>query len=337
MTQSTQAGRVLLPDTPPIAGLQARFLEEDADYEPLSALMRTCHRHDGIPWLPSATTVRFEMALDGIEPARDVVLVGADDRLVAATGVDRGIRDGVPSYQVWGHVTPELRRRGIGSWLLDWTLRRTRERAETEDPEGTVRIQAHVDGEDTGAQAIYRRAGFEPVRRFFLMLRDGLDEVPAAPLPDGLEIRPVTPDQHRAIFDAEDEAFRDHWGHRDMGDDAFRQTFGQAETNTNLWVVAWDGDQVAGVVENWIWPDENRQLGIRRGWLERVSVRRPWRRRGLGRALTAASLVRLREAGMDQGMLGVDADNPSGALVLYDSLGFVVDRRSFAYRRQLDR
>lgn len=337
MTPTTEAGRLPLPDAPPIAGLRVRFLEDDADYEPLSELMRACHGHDGIPWLPSAATVRSELAVDGIDPAQDVVLVGAGGQLIGATGVQRGVRDDVPVYDVWGHVTPELRRRGIGGWLLDWTLRRATERAVGEDPEGTVLVSAQADEQEMGARAIYRRAGFTAVRQFFLMRRDRLDQVPDAPLPDGLEIRPVTPDQHRAIFDAEDEAFRDHWGHRDMGEDAFRQTFGQAETNTGLWVVAWEGDQVAGVVENWIWPDENERLGIRRGWLERISVRRPWRRRGLGRALTAASLVRLREAGMDQGMLGVDAENPSGAMALYEGLGFVVARRSSAYRRPLAR
>ena len=169
------------------------------------------------------------------------------------------------------------------------------------------------------------------------MRHSGLDDVPALPMPDGLEIRPVEPGAASAVFDAENEAFRDHWGHHEHGEEAFRQTYGQAETNTDLWVVAWDGDEVAGVVETWIWPAENERLGVRRGWLERISVRRPWRRRGLGRALTAAAMRKLREAGMDEAMLGVDAENPTGALGLYESLGFTVFRRSTAYRRPLER
>ena len=97
-----------------------------------------------------------------------------------------------------------------------------------------------------------------------------------------------------------------------------------------LWVVAWDGDEVAGVVQTWIWPEENERLGVKRGWLEHISVRRPWRRRGLGRALTAESLRRLRDAGMDDAMLGVDSENPTGALGLYEGLGF---ERPLARRR----
>jgi ribosomal protein S18 acetylase RimI-like enzyme len=102
-------------------------------------------------------------------------------------------------------------------------------------------------------------------------------------------------------------------------------------------VVAWDGDEIAGVVQNWIWPTENAELGVERGWLEHISVRRPWRRRGLARAITAESLRRLRDRGMTDAMLGVDADNPNGALGLYEGLGFAVDKRSSVYRRALPR
>ena len=133
------------------------------------------------------------------------------------------------------------------------------------------------------------------------MRRHGLDDIPDAPLPDGLEIRPVAEDQWRTILDAENEAFRDHWGHREMTESDFTTTFDRAELDTDLWVVAWDGDQVAGVVQNWIWPEENERLGVKRGWLEHISVRRPWRRRGLARAITAASLVKFREVGLDGG------------------------------------
>jgi ribosomal protein S18 acetylase RimI-like enzyme len=36
---------------------------------------------------------------------------------------------------------------------------------------------------------------------------------------------------------------------------------------------------------------------------------------------------------MTQGMLGVDATNPLGALPLYEGVGFEVERRELAYRR----
>jgi mycothiol synthase len=337
MMNTRTASRPDLPERPPIAGLEVRFLLDDADYEPLSALVRDCHAHDGTPWLPTADNLRLDMRHEGVDAAHDVVLVAADHRLVAMTAVERQVRDDVPTYDVWGRVDPGMRRRGLGRWLFDWSIRRAVERAAIEDPDGTVLLGAHAEEHEDGARTLYERAGFVPVRQFFLMRRPELTDVPDLPLPDGLEMRPVRPDQHRTIYDAENEAFRDHWGSHDQGEEGFRQTFNQPDTNTDLWTVAWDGDQVAGVVETWIWSEENVRLGVRRGWLEKISVRRPWRKRGVARALTAAAMVRLREAGMDEAMLGVDSENPNGALGLYVGLGFEVFSRSTAYRRPLER
>jgi mycothiol synthase len=237
---------------------------------------------------------------------------------------------------MWAAVLPEVRRRGLGSTLLDWTIARARQRAVLEDPGVAVAVAGDAEDQETGHRALLARAGFEPVRHFFLMRRPTLDDVRDARLPDGLEIRPVTEAQRRPILEAEFEAFEDHWGNRERGEDSFTTTLSRAELDTDLWIVAWDGEQIAGVVENWIWTEENEALGVRRGWLERISVRRPWRRRGLARALTAASLVLLREAGMQEGMLGVDSENPNGALGLYEGLGFEIHSRSAAYRRPLE-
>jgi ribosomal protein S18 acetylase RimI-like enzyme len=46
-------------------------------------------------------------------------------------------------------------------------------------------------------------------------------------------------------------------------------------------------------------------------------------------------LVVLRDQGMAEGILGVDAENPTGALGVYTDNGFVVTERFIAYRRPL--
>jgi mycothiol synthase len=66
-----------------------------------------------------------------------------------------------------------------------------------------------------------------------------------------------------------------------------------------------------------------------------VSVRRPWRRRGLAKALLSRSLVAARDAGYTSAGFDVDAENPTGALGLYESLGFQSERRQIAYRKPL--
>jgi len=322
----------------PIGGLQVRSFRDASDYERLSELMCAANEHDGDPYMPTAHNLQVEMdGAPGTDPVRDVVLVELDGTVIAASGVKRVVRDGVPTYEIWGSVDPEYRRRALGTWLWGWSIEHVRTRAAVEDPDAPVAVGSFAEEAERGHRALLAAAGLRPVRHFFLMRRTGLEDVPDVPLPDGIEIRPVSPDQHRAIFDAETEAFRDHWGQREIGEGEFVATFARRELDTDLWVVAWAGDEVAGVVQNWVWPDENARLGIKRGWLEHISVRRPWRRRGLGRAITAASLVKLRAAGLEEGMLGVDSENPNGALGLYEGLGFKVHSRAAAYRRDLDR
>jgi mycothiol synthase len=336
VTTTSSTRGLQIEGAPPIPGLVVRAFGDAGDYERLSALWTAANALDGIPWLPTAQNLQVEMEnAEGADPPTDIVLVEVDGRVVAATGVERVVRDDLPTYDIWGAVDPTYRRRGLGTSLLSWSLARARARASIEDAGREVALGAFVEELEAGHRALVDGAGFQPVRHFLLMRRTGLDELPDLPLPDGLEIRPVTEDQWRTIFDAENEAFRDHWGHHEMGDSRFKATFGRDELDTDLWVVAWDGDQIAGVVQNWVWPGENERLGVKRGWLEHISVRRPWRRRGLARALTAASLVKFREAGLEEGMLGVDSENPNGALGLYQGLGFVVHSRAAAYRRGL--
>jgi ribosomal protein S18 acetylase RimI-like enzyme len=106
-------------------------------------------------------------------------------------------------------------------------------------------------------------------------------------------------------------------------------------SDTSLWRVAWDGDEVAGQVRAYINDEENEQLGRKRGYTEFISVRRPWRRRGLARALIAASFPLLRARGMTEVGIGVDTENVSGALRVYEKCGFRPISRSTTYRRPL--
>ena len=128
----------------------------------------------------------------------------------------------------------------------------------------------------------------------------------------------------------------DHWGGFDASDATFAQWLDSPDFDPTLFVIAWDGDEIAGAVINSIDESENRELNRRRGLLDSVFVRRPWRRRGLAAALVARSLVVLRDRGMTSAWLGVDADNPTGALGVYERAGFAVHSRAIAYRKPFE-
>jgi ribosomal protein S18 acetylase RimI-like enzyme len=154
------------------------------------------------------------------------------------------------------------------------------------------------------------------------MQRKGLDDLPAAPLPSGIELLPVQPEHLRPIWDAKEEAFQDHWGFTPKFEADYVRWVNDPTHDFSLWVVAWQDGQVAGISLNVIYPEDNSHYGFLRGEIHSVGVRRPWRGRGLGRALIVESLRVLREHGMTEAVLGVDSDSLTGALRLYESAGF---------------
>jgi len=153
-------------------------------------------------------------------------------------------------------------------------------------------------------------------------------------LPVGLEVRPIVPDEAaiRDVIVADNEAFQDHFGSVDDTDTIVRQILEDPATDVSLWLVAFDGDQIAGGVLNGIRADHD---GVDAGWLDSVFTRRAWRKRGLARALIARSLALLREQGVGTASLGVDSANANQALQLYESCGFRVASSSTAFRKDL--
>ena len=281
----------------------------------------------------------FGHTSEQFDAARDLSIAEVDGRMVGHARRDWvDANDGVREYRSRGAVDPAWRRRGIGKALLADTERQQSALASTHDTNRPRVLGTFTEGRNAGANALARLGGYQPARWFFDMKRSGLqDDLPAiTAMPDGIEVRPVQPEELLQIWRADIEAFRDHWGGGDDSEEAFRRYQDAPDFDTSLWVVAWDGDEVAAAVVNTIYAHENEATGSRRGWLDSVFTRRAWRKRGLASALIARSLHVLAGRGMDTAMLGVDADNPSGAMRLYESFGFVVTERGQAWRKPME-
>lgn len=324
-------------EAPAIPGLRLRPASTD-DWPILAGTMSRAHAADGVEEIQSAEALRAEWEpLERFDLARDVSIAEIDgDPAGFLVGLRRD-RGGILVLETWGAVLPEHRGRGIGTALHRATRQRLAAEAAADPRPGPREFRTYMLDSELADRALVEAEGYQPIRFGFDMRRSLEGELPDHPLPPRIELRPVTPEQHRAIYDADVEAFRDHWGAPAPDEGDFLARFASPETDTALWCVAWDGTEVAGSVMNAIFEDENRELGIRRAWLEHVSVRRPWRGRGLAKAMCAASLQVLRDRGMDEAWLSVDAANPTGALGLYERLGFEVAHRWFAYGRPIDR
>jgi ribosomal protein S18 acetylase RimI-like enzyme len=245
--------------------------------------------------------------------------------------------DGLRSYTTFGFMLGEWRRKGIGTAMLKYGEKRLREIAATHPQDGPRAFQIYfVDENEKGTLALLEKAGYTPIRYGFSMVRDLSEPFPEAPMPEGLEVRPVEKEHLRAIWEADMESFRDHWGFSAPTEERYLGWINQPDFNPSLFKVAWDGNQVAGAVQNFINAEENLEYNRKRGYTEGIFTRRPWRKRGLAKSLIVQSMKMFKEMGMTETALGVDAENPNGALRLYQSAGYREVKKGITWRKPME-
>jgi ribosomal protein S18 acetylase RimI-like enzyme len=216
-------------------------------------------------------------------------------------------------------VHPAHQWRGLEASLLEWIERYAADIAAGATAGARVSLGVWCDRRDRRAE-LYRAAGFAQVRSF-LRLRLALDDLPADDLdyapPPGLEVRRFTRGRdERALWATGEDAFAEHFRFSDQPFEEWLPSTLTDEADTDLWFTAWDDDQMIGYVIGYVEP-----YG---GYVDQLGVRRPWRHRGVGSLLLLTAFAALRERGCASAVLGVDADNASGAVGLYERAGMRV-------------
>jgi mycothiol synthase len=323
---------------PAIPGLTFRSLDPQPDAVAMTTLMNEAAVADGVPERHNAERMALwlEHPSEGFDPAHDFVIAEVDGTMVAfGQGGYEVDNDGGYNCQTYGEVLPAWRGRGLGTALLRWVEERQRAVAAGHPAGAVQRLEGWCYDAQTSRRALFEENGYGIVRYWFEMHRPTLDNLSEVKVPDGVELRAGTPEDVRRVWELEVAAFRDHWGSIEDDEASFVRRRDNPLNDYSLWVLAWHDDELVGEVINRIDPEENAELGWKRGWLGSVAVRRDWRRRGVAHAMVAQSLRVLRDAGMSSAGLGVDAENPNGALGLYESNGFEVAVRGSVYRKPL--
>jgi mycothiol synthase len=332
--------KIIRPENvPEIPGLVFRHFRGAEDFPLMVPVAVASATADGEDNIATVETVTKQYESDySLDPGRDMIMVEVAGELV---GYFRcwwyaELGDTSRSYVSWGCLLPQWRRKGIGTCTQAWLEARQREIAAGHPAAcGKVHQAGHIDAQH-GKAALLAKFGYKPWRGGHEMLRPSLDDIPDFPLPDGLELRPVTPDHYRAIWDAAEEAMRDHAGVEEPDERDYQNWLTDPYVfQPQLWQVAWDagGDEIAGQVRTFILAEENVKYNRKRGYTEFISVRRPWRRRGLARALIVRSLAVQKAAGMMESMLGVDSRNTSDANRIYRTCGFQVMTSNYLLRK----
>jgi len=181
-------------------------------------------------------------------------------------------------------------------------------------------------------RATYEDGGYTLVRHSFQMRIELDGEVAEPQWPDGLVVRNFQPGDAERVCAAQQDAFADHWDFHPQSFEQWRVfTIDRHDFDPSLWWLVEDGDQLAAVALNWWHASGDPEFG----WVQILGVRPAWRRRGLATALLQQSFRTFRERGATRVGLGVDAENTTGAVGLYERAGMRPIRRNDIYEKRL--
>lgn len=329
--------QIMLKNAPQIPGLVFRRYRGESDFEAMAWIINQANSADGDEHLATVEDIANNYAhLERSNTDKDMIFVEVEGQ---AVGYGRCMWDtelnGDHLYSFFINLHPDWRGDGIPLAMIKYLQRRIRQIAAHHPPEAPKYFQTWgVHGLEWHAD-LMEQLRLKPARFGFMMIRPCSQPVEVNPLPEGVEVRPVQPDEYRKVFDAQAEAFRDHWGYIPPTEKDYQRWLGFSSFDPSLWKVAWEGDQVVGMVLNFVDPEENETFDRKRGYTENISVRRPWRRQGVARSLLTQSIQMFQEMGMEETCLGVDTENPNGALKLYQSVGYTEFRRHVTYRAKI--
>lgn len=303
--------------------------EDHAEMNRVANLVRAA---DGDPEpSPVAEMTAYYARFDQQELRDDCAIAELDGRVIAYVRASwETLSTGEAGTAGVANVDPAIEDRDLSLALVRHLVRRARAHRARTGERGYVR--SYAGDRNVQLRAALEAEGFEVVRAGAQMVRPSLAAIPDIPLPDGFEIRPIDRDDLatiRRVWEADGRAFADSYGHEAPTEAVFAAWRTSSTFEPRLWQVAFHGDEIAGQILNYLGAPEPD--GGRIGFTEAISVQPEFRRRGLARALLAASLRTVRDAGATRAALGVDSQNPNQAQQLYASLGYEVVSTFYMY------
>jgi mycothiol synthase len=223
---------------------------------------------------------------------------------------------------LWTDVRAHPRHPAAAAALLDFVESRARELA----ADGGL-IKAWSPEQAEGWRELLESRGYGLHHYSLRMAIDVVDEPPPPEWPEGISVRPFRSGDEQPVYEVQQETFSDQRDFSREPFDEWSQWSFREPFDPGLWLLAFEGDELAGI--SLCRPERGGDEGY--GWISVLGVRKPWRRRGLGLALLRHSFRELRSRGKTRVGLGVDGENPTGAVRLYERAGMSVERRLVWY------
>jgi len=204
------------------------------------------------------------------------------------------------------------------------------EKAATRKKEETVNLFTQISEKNNTLLQLFAANGYKSNLSFLIMELE-LNEPPASPQwPAGIIVRPFIKDQDEQVtYQTDEEASKDKGYHNPLSYEGWVKRMGmEKETfDPNLWFLACEGNEVAGVALNVFDKESNT------GWVDHLSVRQAWRKRGIGKALLLHSFAEFHRRGINHIKLSVDSKSLTNAPQLYESVGMKTVQQYHIYRK----
>lgn len=287
----------------------------------------------------SADDLAEEFDDPNLVPDRDTIAAFDGDRMVAVGAVSGQTtpRD-THRLNAWAAVHPEYRGRGIGRELLGRQMEQAKRQHTERHSEMPALWQMGAFDHVPDRAALARAAGLEPIRHWFEMERNVEGPVPTpGAAPDGLRITAYEPALDDALRIAHNEAFAQHFGSSERDPETWRHWFtGSRSFNGDIsFLAVTPDDEVASYVLGYEYEADTEANGYREAYVGQVGTRPAFRGNGLASILFGHALAAFHAAGYRSTSLGVDAANGTGALGLYERLGYEVRLSSTTFAAEL--
>ena len=290
-----------------------------ADLPAIQRLVDVCEAAETKERRASDLCVAVSYALPATEPERNWWVITHGDAVAGFARIwPQSSREAMSEV----FVDPSAASHGLSEPLFDAVEERAREMvASTEDWIPSLFTLCDDRSVDRKARLLAR--GYRRVRDAYVMRIDASRGIVAPVWPSGVDVRQMRPHvDDEALWAADVDAFSEHYLYDPSPFDTWcSEIYGHAGFDPSCYLVAWVGDEVAGQAHGM--PGD--ELGV--AVIDDVSVRKPWRGRGLGLALLLEVLARLHGRGCDDVTVWVDAENETGAVRLYEAAGMQVWRR----------
>jgi mycothiol synthase len=271
-----------------------------------------------------------------VDPERGTIAAFHQDSMIAYAGLRASPSvTGRHEMQLYGGVHPGHRGRGLGTRLLAWAEQAARPLHEARYGNRPLALSTHCPAGQNDAVALFAAAGYQQVRWFHFMSRDLTGAGPDGPPPAGARIVEYAAELSEVARRIRDEAFRDHWGSTATTTESWQHFVGYEALRPAFSAVAYLDGLPAGVLIAHEYDAFTEATGRRESYIATVGVTKAARGRGIASALIRRSLAAARSDGCTAATLHVDAESQTGALTLYERLGFTTQSISVTLVKDL--